>query len=950
MNTVVSNVEQQLLDLSLLTQLESHQLLEEWNNTQVNYSKNKCIHQLFEFQVEQTPDNVAINFEEKHLTYRELNKRANKIAHYLQTLNVGPEVMVGICLERSLELVIGLLGILKAGGAYVPLDPAYPQERLAFMIEDSQVPVLLTQQHLLERLPECQPPISLLYPSSPEEASSFKAHVVCLDTDWETITTHCQENPKTSVTAENLAYTLYTSGSTGKPKGVQIEHRAVVNFLNSMSQEPGLTKQDVLLAVTTISFDIAVLELYLPMIMGARIVLVSREVASDAAQLSKTLDKSGATVMQATPATWQLLLRAGWEGNKQLKILCGGEPLTRELANQLLYRGASLWNMYGPTETAIWSAVYKVESGNPVLIGRPIANTQIYLLDQNLRRKRDPIKPVPIGVPGELHIGGVGLARGYLNRPGLTDEKFIRNPFSNESGARLYKTGDLARYLPDGNIEFIGRMDHQVKIRGFRIELGEVEAAISQYPAVRETVVIVREDLSGDKRLVAYIVPDVQLPESKQRLQVTQSETQQTLQWQKVWNEAYQSSTDQEPTFNISGWNNSYSGLPTPAAEMRELVNHTVERILSLRPQRVLEIGCGVGLLLFQIAPHCKHYFGTDISGEAVRYIEQQLRKNEQDWSQVTLATRAADIFKEVETSLYDTVIINSIIQYFPSIDYLVRVLEGAVKAVKPGGCIFVGDVRSLPLLEAFHTSIGLYQAPATLPRVQLQQHVQERVAQDKELVIAPAFFTALKQHLPQISHVQIKLKRGRYHNEFTRFRYDVILYVGTEVYPTVAPLWLDWQEDFTLQAIRQLLRETRPELLGIARVQNARVLADIRAVELLTSHSGFETVGDLRETLKITQKAGLDPENLWNLSQGLPYTIQINWSGAGRDGCYDVVFQRCSTLPTEMDKRIPSFPERTEVKLWSFYANNPLQARGMSKGVRQLRAFLKEKLPSTLR
>ncbi len=467
---------------------------------------------MFESQVEQTPDNVAVNFESKQLTYQELNQRANKIAHYLQTLNVGPEVMVGICLERSLELVIGLLGILKAGGSYVPLDPAYPQERLAYMIEDSQIPVLLTQQNLLEGLPEC------------------KANVVCLDTDWETITKQSEENPDSGVTAENLAYTLYTSGSTGKPKGVQIAHRAVVNFLNSMRQEPGLTEQDVLLAVTTISFDIAALELYLPLIVGARIVLVSREVASNAAELLKTLVKSGATVMQGTPATWRLLLAAGWQGNKQLKILCGGEPLTRELANQLQELSNCVWNMYGPTETTTYSVIYKVEPGNSrVPIGRPIANTQIYLIDQYLRRKGDPIKPVPIGVAGEVLIGGVGLARGYLNRPELTNERFIPNPFSDEPGARLYKTGDLARYLPDGNIEFIERIDHQVKIRGFRIELGEIEAALSQHPAVRETVVLARGYKPGDdKRLVAYVVP---------QMQVTESHAEQTKQWQKIWNE-----------------------------------------------------------------------------------------------------------------------------------------------------------------------------------------------------------------------------------------------------------------------------------------------------------------------------------------------------------------------------------------------------------------------------
>ena len=492
MNSLVNNIANQALGLSLFAKAELHQLLVEWNQTQADYPKNQCIHQWFELQVELTPNKVAVIFEEKQLTYRELNCQANKLAHYLQTLNVGPEVLVGICLERSLNLVIGLLGILKAGGAYVPLDPAYPQERLAFMIEDSQMPVLLTQENQLSRLPENQ------------------ARVVCIDTEEETITRASEENPKTGVTPDNLAYIIYTSGSTGNPKGVQIVHRSVVNFLNSMRKEPGLTESDVLLAVTTISFDIAGLEFYLPLIVGARIILIRREVASDAAQLIKILAQSGATVMQATPATWRLLLAAGWQGNKQLKILCGGEALTQALANQLLELVNSVWNMYGPTETTIWSAVYKVEPGHiRVPIGRPIDNTQIYLLDPTLNRKSDLIKPVPIGTPGELLIGGDGLARGYLNRPELNDENFIPNPFNDEPGARLYKTGDLARYLPDGNIECIGRIDHQIKIRGFRIELGDIEAALSQYPAVREAVVTAREDDSGDKRLVAYLVTDL---------------------------------------------------------------------------------------------------------------------------------------------------------------------------------------------------------------------------------------------------------------------------------------------------------------------------------------------------------------------------------------------------------------------------------------------------------
>jgi amino acid adenylation domain-containing protein len=481
---IVVNPGQRLSRLQLSPTTQPPRPRIEWIDTRADYPRDLSIQQLFEAQVERTPDAVAVVFERQQLTYTQLNRKANQVAHHLQRLGVSPEVRVGICVERSLEMLVGLLGILKAGGAYLPLDPELPKDRLNWMLTHAQAPVLLTQQHLVQALPQ------------------QGAYLLCMDSGWPAIGCEVETNPVHDGMANHLAYLIYTSGSTGQPKGVEIAHQALVNFLHSMNQKLGLRKQDTLLAITTFSFDIAALELFLPLMVGARLVIARREIARDGIELVAQLVRSGATVMQATPATWRLLIAAGWEGSPGLTILCGGEALLCELAQQLLRRCAALWNLYGPTETTIWSTVARIEAADgPISIGLPIANTQLYLLDRDLQ-------PVPIGVPGELYIGGVGLARGYLNQPEVTAAKFIPDPFGKEPGARLYKTGDLARYWPDGRVEFLGRLDHQVKLRGYRIELEEIEATLAKHPAVREHVVLVREDKPSEKRLIAYIVAD----------------------------------------------------------------------------------------------------------------------------------------------------------------------------------------------------------------------------------------------------------------------------------------------------------------------------------------------------------------------------------------------------------------------------------------------------------
>ena len=475
---------QKLSDIGFLTPAERDRVAG-WNAATVRqFDLDVCVHHQIEAQAERTPDAPAIRHDDRSLTYAELNGRANEMAARLRASGVGIESRVGLYLGRSTELLVAVLGVLKAGGTYVPLDPSYPKDRIGYMVEDAGVAAIVTERALLGELPQ------------------HAAAVVCVD-DPQPAGAH--ENPRLRLGAANAAYMIYTSGSTGRPKGVQVPHGALVNFLSSMRERPGLTASDRLLAVTTLSFDIAGLELFLPLTTGAEIVLAGREVAADGPRLVALAASSNATAMQATPATWRLLLDAGWSAGA-MKMLCGGEALPRDLAARLTQNGATLWNLYGPTETTIWSTAQEVTiAGGAESIGRPIANTQIHVLDPQL-------KPVAVGFAGELFIAGSGVARGYWNRPELTADRFVPDPFSRVPGARMYRTGDGARYLPDGRIEYLGRLDHQVKVRGFRIELGEIEAVLAECAGVRQAVALVREDVPGDPRIVAYIENDPATP------------------------------------------------------------------------------------------------------------------------------------------------------------------------------------------------------------------------------------------------------------------------------------------------------------------------------------------------------------------------------------------------------------------------------------------------------
>ena len=442
------------------------------------------IHSLFEEQVERSPDRIAAVFDESVLTYRELNLRADRLAQQLRGFGVKPGALVGLFIDRSLELVIGMLAILKAGGAYVPVDPSHPSSRMALVLNDAQPSVLLTTSQLRAKLP----------PHKSREVMVEAALSTGKGDRSHSALTH-GGNPS------DLAYVIYTSGSTGTPKGVEVEHGSVLNMLASMQRQPGFGPGDTMLAITTVAFDISVLEIFLPLVSGGRVVIAPVHSTVDAEALIRLIDSSGANVLQATPSSLRMLLDAGWTGAPQLKLLCGGESWTENLAKELLARCGSLWNMYGPTETTVWSSVLRVEAGRKVVIGPPIAKTKFYVLDAARQL-------LPVGVTGELYIGGAGLARGYAHQPELTRERFLKDPFVAEPGARMYRTGDLVRRLADGNLDFLGRIDHQVKIRGYRVELGEIETALKQQSGVKDCIVVASADAEGQHRLVAYIIPD----------------------------------------------------------------------------------------------------------------------------------------------------------------------------------------------------------------------------------------------------------------------------------------------------------------------------------------------------------------------------------------------------------------------------------------------------------
>jgi amino acid adenylation domain-containing protein len=910
--------------LPLLGEAERERLRVEWNDTSREIPR-RCIHELFEERARMAPEREALVFAGRSWTYRRLNESANRLAHRLIRLGVGPDVPVALFLERSAELVVAILAVLKAGGAYLPLETGYPAERLAAMLADAGPPVLLTQAALADRLP------------------GFAGWALAIDGDapW---AGESAADPPCRAAPENLAYVMYTSGSTGRPKGIAVPHRGVVRLAlgNGFAE---VAEDETLLLFAPVSFDASTFEIWAALLNGARLAVHPPGLPS-LAELAGFVDAHGVTTLWLTASLFQSVAQEHPETLGRLRrLLSGGDVLPAPVARRLLAGapGLTLLNGYGPTENTTFTTTHAMRSpedaGRSVPIGRPIGNTRAYVVDPDFNL-------MPEGVPGELVTGGGGLARGYVGRPDLTAERFVPDPFGGPGG-RLYRTGDLASWGSGGTLRFHGRIDRQVKIRGFRVEPAEVESVLLGHPGVREAVVeaaLEGDEESGDRRLAAWVVPDSgwQPPE-----EMTGESSGQVSGWQSLFDGQIYAEPWQveDPLFNTVGWLSTYDGRPIPPDQMRVWADDVVGRVLELEPRRVLEIGCGTGMLLFRIAPHCELYEGSDFSRVSLDYVRNQIEKIESDggrYAHVRLAERRADDFAGVEPGSFDAVVLSSIVQYFPSLDYLIQVIAGSLRALRPGGSIVLGDLRSLPLLEAFHASVQLFRAEPGLPLDALARRVRAQVGEEKELLVDPELFPALPARFPEIARVRVHLQRGRDRNELTGFRFHAVLTAGEA--PDVPPPDLVDGTAMGFAELRAWLVEHRPERVCFAGLPNARVRRDALAAALLRSgvDGVLRTAADLRQALAASSSPEIEPEDLRELARDLGYEIEIGWAPGAADGRFDAAFARRGTAAIRLAASDTPRP-------WATYANDPLRAHRIARLGPDLRRHAEERLPASM-
>lgn len=923
----VADPDQPISRIDLLTPEERHRLLVEYNDTAVPIPA-VSLPVLFQTQVHATPEALAVVCGDTTLNYAQLNAGANRLAHALIAKGVGPEQIVALALPRSANMIVAVLAVLKAGAAYLPLDPDYPSERITFMLTDA-APALLVTTTMITRVPDT-PGLSRLVLDEPDTVT-FLDH----QPDTDPTDTH----RTAPLVPDHPAYLIYTSGSTGAPKAVVISHQSVVNLVGWAVSRFGSARLSRVLASTSLNFDVSVFEMFGPLACGGSI-----EVVRNLLALTERSQEgwSGTLICAVPSALTQVLSHSGVDVKADVVVLAG-EALTQQTMHDIhaAIPGCQVANIYGPTEATVYATAWYGDTTVSIAppIGRPISNTRVYVLDAGLQL-------MPVGVTGELYIGGAGLARGYLGRPGLTAERFVADPFS--PGARMYRTGDLVRWNTEGDLVFVGRVDDQVKLRGFRIEPGEIETVLAGHPEVAHVAVIAREDRPEDRRLVAYVVAD-----SAGRVRNEQVERDQVGEWAQIYDSLH--AAPGSPAFgeDFTGWNSSYDGHPIPVVQMREWREQTVARIRSLHPRRVLEIGVGTGLLLSHLAPLCESYWATDFSGEVINALAGHIERAPELAGRVVLRTQPAHDVEGLPIGLFDTVILNSVVQYFPTADYLVEVLERTLRLVAPGGVVFLGDVRNLRLLRHLVTSVQLHRADPTTDLAALRQAVEQAIRMEKELLVDPEFFTAWSRTVSDLGGVDIRIKHGHHHNELTRYRYDVVLHKQpiTPLPLSQAPQ-LGWGHQISdPHALTEYLSTEHPELVRVTGLPNTRLTHEVALAR------AFQTGSPLTELLEQlpTPDAGPvpadaeaslapDPETLRALGERCGYWAGITWSATTPEAL-DVVFSDAARTTTAVPTGLyqPTSTDQTPLSAWT---NNPTAARDTDTLIGGLREFARERLP----
>ncbi len=830
MRDIIDNPKQEISRMQFLSPLEKQHILYDWNNTKVADLPNKLVHELFEEQVIKTPNNIAIICQDKAITFQDLNEKANQLAHYLRKFAVIFDIPIAICAERSIEMVVGILAILKAQGAYVPLDPSYPAERLSLMLEDSKAPILLiTHSHLKHNF------------------QSYNGQIVDLEKSQEAIIAENRQNLEITTGLDSLVYVIYTSGTTGKPKGVAITHRSLVNHMHWMIPKFNFKESDVFLQKTSLSFDASAWELLAPLLCGGKLVVATDNNPNGFCRL---IQQHEVTILQLVPSVLRQLLE---DNEFQLchslqQVFAGGEALLPDLVNLFFTKiKAKLHNLYGPTEATIQTITYSYKNRkrqlfDGALIGKPIDNTQAYVLDKCLNL-------VPVGLTGELYLGGTCLARGYLHQESLTLERFIQNPFfSRGASERLYKTGDIVRWLPDGNLQYIRRIDDQIKLHGLRIELGEIEACLMQHKGIQTCAVIMKErsdehgHLTGNKYLVVFYVKKIDL--------ISLDTEDYVKSWEVVYQSRYSSLDINNFKKNIDGWISSYTGKMIESEQLLEWVDNTVARIKQLKPKIVLEIGSGSGLILFNLLDSCQYYYATDFSKNVIDYTNKVIQKNGCTDKVSAIACAADQLPYKVLDRNYDTVIINSVVQYFPSIEYLEKVIMNAISNMKHSGKIFLGDIRDYRLLKCFHYSVQAFkQEKITKAKIDYFS------IKDKELLVSPEYFIHLKEINPDnIFYVELLPKDGLANNEMNNYRYDVILHIRKNEEPKREVFFVNELDFFKIHDFKSyIFSKLNSEYICI-KYPNSRILKDYIAYDEICNNNSKITLSDVNNILSIRE------------------------------------------------------------------------------------------------